>query len=334
MAAITNSFKISAKRLLTVMSFTAAILQSCGYDAQTSYAAVIFEENFDSKADWNMDGSKGECSSGTCSDAPANWNYYRQTNGFGQPTARIFNQADHSTGSGKSYIIYSESDPNVNWPSDAQLSKVFAQDYPELYWRAWIKTQPGWQSAASSEFKVLRTAHYDRTGNLYEYFAAGNSSPTFLMELGTSGLHGTDYVPAYRCDPQTTSYYCPQYPYDNDYFTALGSSIQPPTAQGMYADGQWHRYDFHVKMNTRTGSTWNKDGVAEFWYDGVLKMSHTDVQWKYPGSDTSVGWNSVSIGGNANNTFASQGEQWYAIDDVVVSTTPIPDSYKISSKAK
>jgi hypothetical protein len=309
---------------------TAAIL--CLTYAGLCHGAVIFEESFDGKPDWNMDGSKFECNIGTCTDSPENWNYYRQTNGFGQPTIRIFNQADHTTGSGKAFIVYSESNPKVNWPSDAQLSKVFPEDYQELYWRAWIKTQGDWQSAANSMFKVLRTTHYDRNGNFYEYFGSGNSSPTFLIELGTSPRHGTDFIPAYRCDPQSSNYYC-QPPYNMDIFTKLGSTGQAPTSQGMYADGHWHRYDIHVKMNTQTGSAWNKDGIAEFWYDGVLKMSHNNVQWKYPGSAADVGWNSVTIGGNANNSFSSQGEQWYAIDDVVVSTTPIPDNYVMGAKA-
>ena len=304
---------------LSVVMICLAIL------ALPCYGAVIFEENFDTSPNWNMDGTKGECTSGNCSGAPAHWNYYRQVNGFGQITARIFNQADHTTGTGKAYVIYSESDPNVNWPSESELSKVFPQDYQELYYRVWMKTQAGWQSAASSQFKMLRIAHYDRTGNVYENFSAGNMAPIFFLQLGTSVYHGTDYLPSFRCDPQANNYYCPQNPYDNDYFTKFNDTILPPTAKGMYADGQWHRYDFHVKMNTQTGTTWNKDGSAEFWYDGVLKMSHHDVQWKYPGSDPAVGWNYVSIGGNANNSFSAHGEQWYAIDDIVVSTTPIMD---------
>ena len=293
------------------------------------YGGVIFEDNFDSKPDWNMDGSKVECNSGTCSGAPENWSYYRQTNGFGQITGRIFNQADHTTGSGKAYVIYSESDPNINWPSESELSKVFSQDYPEIYYRVWMKTQAGWQSATSSQQKVARMAHYDRIGNVYENFSTGNMAPFFFLQWGTSSYHGADYLPSFRCDPQSSNYYCPQYPYDNDYFTKFSDTIQPPTAQGLYGDGQWHRYDFHMKMNTQTGTSWNKDGSAEFWYDGVLKMSHNDVQWKYPGSDVAHGWNYVSIGGNASNTFASQGEQWYAVDDVVESTTPIPADYVI-----
>jgi hypothetical protein len=51
------------------------------------------------------------------------------------------------------------------------------------------------------------------------------------------------------------------------------------------------------------------------------------VHWKDGGSSAGIGWNTIHIGGNSDNAFANPGEQWYAIDDVVVSTTPIPADY-------
>ncbi|BDV43066.1 hypothetical protein GURASL_19890 [Geotalea uraniireducens] len=66
----------------------------------------------------------------------------------------------------------------------------------------------------------------------------------------------------------------------------------------------------------------------EWWYDGKLVERRTNVQWLSEGS-SSVGWNSFAIGGNSNNTFLPLADQWYAIDDVVISTTPIPQYYKI-----
>jgi hypothetical protein len=73
----------------------------------------------------------------------------------------------------------------------------------------------------------------------------------------------------------------------------------------------------------------SNNGVYEVWLDGKLLASHTDAQWRSAGSSSGVGWNLLSLGGNSNNSFATQGDQWYAIDDVVVSTTPIPEDYVI-----
>jgi len=47
-----------------------------------------------------------------------------------------------------------------------------------------------------------------------------------------------------------------------------------------------------------------------------------------------VGWNMVSLGGNAFNLFsdtANKAEQWYALDDVVVSTEYLGPGYVIGS---
>ena len=48
--------------------------------------------------------------------------------------------------------------------------------------------------------------------------------------------------------------------------------------------------------------------------------------WKESGS-TAPGFTHVMFGGNSDNPWANPGEQWYAIDDIVISTTDIPDNY-------
>ena len=73
------------------------------------------------------------------------------------------------------------------------------------------------------------------------------------------------------------------------------------------------------------------NGVLEWWYDGTLVQSYADIIWKEPTSSAATGWNNVWFGGNSNNAFGTNLEQWYAIDDIVVSTTPIPATYVIGS---
>ena len=131
------------------------------------------------------------------------------------------------------------------------------------------------------------------------------------------------YISWFRCDPQSSNYICPQPPYDVDTPQRIREGVTPG-APGGFADGQWHRYDIHVKMNTRNGSTWNRDGVYEFRYDGLPVVSYTNVQWKYAGSDPVLGWNTVQFGGNSSNPYIGTDPQWVAFDDIVISTVPIP----------
>jgi hypothetical protein len=135
-------------------------------------------------------------------------------------------------------------------------------------------------------------------------------------------------VHAFRSDPQETCYSSPDGSASDESF---GSGLNF-NSDGQMGDGNWHRLDFYIKMNTNLNGTWQSDGVLEFWYDGKLKYSIKTKKWICSGDDTTIGWNMVAIGGNAFNNYsdpANRDEQWYAIDDIVVSTTPIPDGYVI-----
>jgi len=302
------------------------------------WAGVIFEESFDAQPDWNVTGALNKDCGINCTDAPRNWNNYYAVPPVGSLATTIRSipdgSADHTGRTAKkAYMAYYN---NVQYSGGAELSKTFPQDYPELYMRVWIKTQPGWQTAANSSIKLFRAIHYDRTGSAFAYFAGGNGAPMAGMNWATNstyrstnGIPDGCYIAWFRCDPQSSNYYCSQSPYNVDTPQRMISGIAPDETGG-FADGRWHRYDVHVKMNTQTGSTWNQNGIYEFSYDGIPVVSYTNVQWKYPGSNTGVGWNTVQFGGNNLNAYTGgSNPQWAAFDDIVVSTTPIPDNYVI-----
>ena len=73
------------------------------------------------------------------------------------------------------------------------------------------------------------------------------------------------------------------------------------------------------------------DGIKAMWLDDSLVVSYTNVPYTKENIPTAenYGFNRVVIGGNSSNYYSGSSEQWYAIDDVVVSTTPIPDNYVI-----
>jgi hypothetical protein len=309
------------------------------------YGGVIFEENFDSLADWNVSRQyQGNECVDPCTTAPKNWTNYRVVDGSGtwtNPTGSVrvlpSSQADHttSTSSGKAYVVYNQSHPVDNWPGDSELVKKLGGEFDEIYLRLYMRTQANWKSVGSASSKVFRIQHYDGTGNVFQNFGTGNNAPIALMLLGQMGDSSSypntaAYIPAMRCDPQASVYYCDSSPswMQNDVFAYI-NTITHPAITSSWGDAGWHRWDLHLKMNT-VGSN---NGVYEVWFDGTQIVSHTDAQWRSAGSSLGVGWNLLSLGGNSSNSFATQGDQWYAIDDVVVSTTPIPANYVIGAGA-
>jgi hypothetical protein len=309
-----------------------------------SHAEVIFEDNFDSTPDWNTRGENnrdcGSWSNGTnnCTSAPANWtNYYILSPHGGSIEPVPDGTADHTGGTARK--VYLAKYTNVMYSGGAELVKVFPNNYPELYFRFWAKAQPGWQQATTSSLKFSRLVHFDKTGSAFTYFSSGYSAPMagFNWSSNESYYPGRSlHIPWYRCDPQATVYQAcggsytdtiggmPVRSRDTDYqFYTTPSGYF--TASGNPADGQWHRYDFYVKMNTSTSSS---DGIYKIWYDGTLIRNDTTVRWAQSGSDGISGWNSITLGGNSDNQVSTSSE-WIAYDDVVASTTPIPDNYVI-----
>lgn len=374
-------------------------------------AAVIFEDNFDSQPDWQPkpatndvfpSGGFASCdyNSVNCDvfPPPLNWNYYRTTGWWWGPeyqeTIRITDQANHGT-VGKSFIVNNEANNGSSgdgWGADGILTKYFNQEKPELYVSFWLKTQPNWiwNQNSRTMIKIFRIGHFDNLGTIFQGFPNGNLAPIYLYDLMYSPIYGLEQSHSFRCDPQLTDYYCINSPAGSEdsstHFNLGGiTKGEPinPRDPGLWADGNWHRHDFHIKMNTYNSesSIWNQDGILEFWYDGQLQKSKNNLKWINSGNDLNMGWNYVAIGGNAYNNYnetwvardyavgesivynsyiwtciqahtansalypttsnsaywirnslvTSQIEQWYAIDDVIVSTTAIPENYVIGS---
>lgn len=341
-----------------IFCFLLSQILSCTVAGGPCFAGIIFQENFNAQADWNASNQlSGVEGSPPTSKAPPNWSFFRSIPGAAglNPCVSIRQLpkgvSDHMGGTGgKALVIYNESINNANWPGDGILGRYFGPtaNYQELYVRFWLRTQPRWQTIAGAQSKIFRVLHWDGGDNIFQFFPTGQSAPIYLWDLITmgsssSGANKAGYQSAYRGDPQETNYYLSasgQWYETTDYYfgwngkvgrTLADTTFRPwvnPHDPGIYADGQWHRYDFHLKLN----DIGQANGIMEFSYDDTLKESHDDVVWKTSGARADIGWNVVAFGGNSNNTFSStNAEQWYAIDDIVISTTPIPAEYAIDN---
>ncbi len=296
----------------------------------SAQAMVVFEDNFDGDPDWHQATKRDSCDNPGCSDqAPGEWDYYNNDEKWnpaeGYPSHHYtsnINSINHRGISGKAFTEYNEShngNSGDGWGADGILAKDLNNDYDEIYVQMYIKYQPGfqWRVDPGSALKQVYFSHWDRTGSVFRFFSDGNNGPIIQYYPGRNQYHDIKQQYNTRCKPQNTNYYCK----DGSGYAFNGPFIGDPDFIDFIGDGNWHKYDWHIKVNSTPGS---EDGIIEFWIDDVLEYSKYDIQFADASTVGSYGWNIVAIGGNSNNTFAPESElkeQWYSIDDVCVTTT-------------
>lgn len=275
-------------------------------------------------------------------------------------------------GSGKCVTFWSEACTTTFVNSDGQFIKDLGQEYSTLYLRFKIRFQTGWTWAADTggneypQHKLFHIQHF-QDPNPWQYFGANLGN----QPVGSGGIQvdvtgqavGLYSGTRSYCGPDGANYSC-YYPYNAnivpDYTWVSGTTDASGKDQldvtgdyfkrypyetwgsgtGRFGDGNWHTIEVMHKSNTWSGSDWNADGELKYWVDGVLQISRANVPWNVCDNSSNCaesspvrGWRVISIGGNTNNYFSAGAEQWYAIDEVVVSTTYVGTDYTIGGSA-
>lgn len=298
-------------------------------------AEVLFSDNFDSHSDWHpspgtddegVSGASSACDSGDCTvQVPTGWSYYRTTGWWWPPTYNdtigVYSQVDHTTGSGKALIVYNESNQGTSgdgWGADGQLTKQLDSGYDHIFIRFWMRLQDGWEWESVGPYgqiKVARILHYDGSGSVYLNGSSGNNGPGSIWDILQSQW-GWYSLNSLRCAPIASYYSCT----DGDYSNGVDFGA---TFDNHMGTGNWYKIVIEQKLNTYSGSAWNADGIYRMWSNDGLLLEITDKMWVEDGTDT-WDWNTVGFGGNADNQWTANenyGEQWYAIDDIVIATT-------------
>lgn len=323
--------------ILLILVFTAL--------PQPAQSEIVFEENFDSQPDWELTQPLGSNSAISAyrgeSSIPPGFHSYRiqgssyQTN---RHNSIIIDSTNARGGSGKAITFWNEAgdtncDAGGGWCSDNQIGISLPKGYNELYVRFYIKFQYGWKwsNESSVMHKIYRVTHWEG-GSPYLFFSNGNQHPlsTGLLTVWNDGKANISHMLNYRYE---VTYYPDQASpkhsdrsriayYPGGSFSGAGPSFE---SQGQTGDNQWHLWEFHIKMNSSVGAT---DGVAEYFYDGQLILRVDDLAFSDNGAQASPrkNWNYVTFGGNSFNHYAplsEAAEQWYAIDDIIISTTPL-----------
>jgi hypothetical protein len=313
-------------------------------------AEIIFEDNFDTKPDWEPAQStvantavayyNGEPS------IPDRWSNYRVDNTVygannSHNTLNISGE-HHRGGGGKGLTVWHESGETscggaTHECSDGILGVLLPSSYPDLWVRfymQWDTTYAMTRTAGQDpQVKFFRVTHWDETAGIspFQMFHAGVQRPIVNAQIAAwnNGDANFSQMTAFRYE---NTYYpdqaTPSHPRNRtDYFTAdgnysgTGSAFNAADNPG---DGQWHEYVYHVQMNSAVGVA---DGVAETWVDGRLIYRDETFAWSDNGSNTAprFNWNMIMFGGNASNefdpVFANYSEQFYAFDDICVATT-------------
>lgn len=299
----------------------------------TSRAAVLFSESFNSQSQWGppqfTNGATNSCVKGaaTCvTPVPTGFSDYRiaateacsNLDGF-HNTLNI-NGTHPRGGTGKSFVFWSEPcySAGGSWGSDGLLGISFAGQ-SEVYIRYWIlfPTDWKWNNAASPMQKFIHLSHYD-PGNptsIWDFFSGTQNKPRYVGGFAKYGA-GTYRTQLYMMpSPLTAARDNSSSSTTNDYLGAVPLDWYNAGAPG---DGQWHSLEWYVKLNSSGGVA---DGRARFWFDGALVHDQANIAWVSAGDDPGAWlWNHAWIGGNNSNTYTPANEQWYAVDDFVIST--------------
>jgi hypothetical protein len=302
----------------------------------SAHAQVIFQDSFDSSANWTVTqptGSSQSCYSGSCG-VPGGWTgYYNGANlctgVSGAPGNNLlyinqyagYPSETNTCRSGKCLTIGQESCVSYYDNSDGMLMKDLGQEYEDLYIRIYIRFKSGWQRTADNMmFKLFHVYHWIPGTSPYQYHG-GTGTGNQPLAAGGIAQYGTQLF-LYGDGICQVNLSC-----HGDILWSLGTITAAYQSGGIF-DGNWHAIEWRFKRNSAIGAA---DGLIEAWFDGAKKSyvsgyPGNNIAYNDAGSSELRGFRVFNIGGNAFNQWntscsnMSNCEQWYAIDDVVVST--------------
>jgi len=214
--------------------------------------------------------------------------------------------------------------------------------YPELYVRFYAKYDPStfhWGTIVPN-FGKQKMARISRlkippslTDNPQIFLGTdpGNQTPTFYPDWFNN--------PAYNTPPSINPIH-----FDglHVFDPGAGNAIEDDQWQIPWpSDGQWHCYEYRVKMNDTPGVA--TGGEWEFWIDGQVDTGHhklaTGLAWVGSTGSTAPGWNWVTVLDNASiqpDSAFTNAVMKIFMDDVVISThysgpPPSPTSVTVQS---
>lgn len=325
-------------------------------------AEILFEDDFDDHPDWEVPYSataQGCNIEAGCTDVPDGYyGYYISPSVITPLTGHgLHLDATNKRGAtGKALTFWDQTDGTYQWTSGMQIGFDFPATN-EVYVRYWTKMQPGFSflkggGTTSVMRKLNHISHYLYNGKPFTFFTSGGFMPTTVNQInrannnnanvynsltirpnpnynGTQDVSKLNVIKGIADSTGVRNYF--DVPSDGLPIGNYGGTGTDFNSLGMIGDGDWHALEFYLKNNSAPGVA---DGEYTFWMDGEIQIEAKGLIYREAASTLPDDiWNFVHLGGNAYNPFLGagvSGEQWYAIDDVVISTEYIGPGYDIS----
>jgi hypothetical protein len=172
-------------------------------------------------------------------------------------------------------------------------------DFGEIYWRQYLRMQPGWTGNPEklSRATILASPNWAQAMAAHLWGGPG----TVLLLDPVTGINANGQL-------ATTQYNDPNLRW-------LGATAGvTPVFSSQLAD-QWHCVEAHVKLNAPGAS----DGVFEFWINGKLEASKNTLNWV--GTWQNYGINAIFFENYWNSGALADRIRYF--DNIVISTQRI-----------
>lgn len=192
-----------------------------------------------------------------------------------------------------------------NGPDSSYMIPVDAgtKNYTDLYWRLYVKNQPGWQGDGADKLaRAIVFAKSDWSEAAIGHVWSGGTGNVYLMLDPASGTDTSGNL-------QASGYN------DVNNFRWLGAQPSNTPIFNSTNVGQWYCVEAHMKLN----SPGQSNGVFEMWINSNLEAQETGLNWL--GNYSAYGINGLFIE-NYWNAGPPVTENRY-LDNIVVSTQRI-----------
>jgi hypothetical protein len=307
------------RRFLAVASAAVALACAGSKDAPSQQAppagVLLFQENFDD-----------------ASLAARGW-YDLPGGGITSITT-----AQHIPGSTASLEIDFGVGGITPFPATAMRHLFTASD--AVYLRYWVKYSANWVGSGKPyhphEFSLLTNADSPYVGPAYAYletYVEHNYQNGGIAVLSAQDSHNIDRTKINQdltgvtenraisgCNGNadgtpTTCYTDGTLYYNGKSWTSAQPVFQPNAGTGY--KGDWHQVEAYFKLNSIVGGIGQRDGIAQYWFDGQLVIDRRNVLLR-TGAHPAMKFNQFFVGPYIGDGSPVAQKMW--VDDLVVRT--------------
>jgi hypothetical protein len=136
-------------------------------------------------------------------------------------------------------------------------------DFPEIYWRMWLRRQPGWSGGGGAKLSratVMAASNWEQ--GMIAHLWSGGPDESYLVIDPASGITKDGVLVSTRYN-------------DFAILRWLGNQRGVTPLFGEAQAGHWFCVEAHARLNTPGKS----DGVFEYWIDGQLQTRGENLNW-------------------------------------------------------